>query len=131
METLKTEGNDANYIHDYNQLLRQKISLIITNNHVFSDKIIDDMNIQYVCFIWGKVGNVVATNNIIENIAVNLTNNGKFPTEVFPMYLLSENVNFSNNICKNIYNFGYNPVKNLTPTWGAINKDQKPNATEE
>lgn len=104
-------GLDAEEIKAFNQSIRRQISLYVHDNSVKNDIIISDISAQYICFVWMKGGKAVATGNRIEDIAVNLTRSARnVPTEVFPMYLLAEDVFFSENICKNIYNFAYDPT---------------------
>lgn len=104
-------GLAAETIKAFNQSIRRQISLYVHDNIVKNDIIISDVSAQYVCFVWMKGGKAVATGNRIEDIAVNLTRNARnVPTEVFPMYLLAEDVVFSENVCKNIYNFAYDPT---------------------
>lgn len=104
-------GLAAETIKAFNQSIRRQISLYVHDNSVKNDIIISDISAQYICFVWMKGGKAVATGNRIEDIAVNLTRNARnVPTEVFPMYLLAEDVVFSENVCKNIYNFAYDPT---------------------
>ena len=101
----------ADAIKTLNQNIRRQISLYVHDNSIKNDIIINDISAQYICFVWMKGGKAVATGNRIEDIAVNLARNARnAPTEVFPMYLLAEDVFFSENICKNIYNFAYDPT---------------------
>ena len=104
-------GLAAEEIKTFNQSIRRQISLYVHDNSVKNDIIISDISAQYICFVWMKGGKAVATGNRIEDIAVNLTRSARnVPTEVFPMYLLAEDVVFSGNVCKNIYNFAYDPT---------------------
>ena len=115
------DAEDAEELQEVLLKARKKVKLEVYNNNVSNNdengQIIINKNVQYICFVWTKGGEVIADNNRIENIAVNnefyikkdeLGNiTTKEPVEVFDMYLLADKVTYTNNVAKNIYNFQY------------------------
>ncbi|MBQ1551007.1 MAG: hypothetical protein IIZ67_02800, partial [Bacilli bacterium] len=79
------------------------------------DDFYSNVSSQYHTFIFTKCGDIECIGNNIENIAIDeeyFTNNE--PVETFGMYLLCNNLKFSDNTFKNIYNFSYLNSQNNT-----------------
>lgn len=95
-----------------NEAFRNEVNLNVFNNNVECDELIQNSPAQYYCFVWIKGNNVIAKNNIVKNLAVDVADDGGTgsdlnPCEVFDMYLLANNVIYENNVVENVYNFSF------------------------